>query len=280
MRVDFMIIGAQKCGTTTLAEQLSEHPSVCFCATKEPGYFHRTPDWEAHLDTYHALYQPTPGQLCGEGSTMYTFLPEWQDTHLRLHRYNPDLKLIYLMRNPVERVISNYAHRLVRKTVHETPESVIFAHPIYINRSRYGVQLRPYLELFGRAQILPLIFEEYIADQPQTLQRVADFLGIDPAAFQRPSEADKATHRSVGEYQLGPIMQKVREWGGIDSLLAYVPAPVRQRARQSFGQQLTEKPTIAPATRQLLWRFLEDDVHFVEALLGRQLPVWRQGFEE
>ncbi len=153
MQVDFMLIGAQKCGTTTLANQLASHPGICFCREKEPGYFNSTDNWQAGLDTYHALYDPRPGQLCGEGSTMYTFLPEFDNTHERLYAYNPDLKFIYVMRHPVERVISNYAHRLVRNTVSVPPQEAVFAKPEYVNRSRYGVQLRPYVKLFGRERI-------------------------------------------------------------------------------------------------------------------------------
>ena len=101
MRVDFMMIGAQKAGTTSLAAQLAAHPQICFCREKEPGYFHKTDDWTAGLDQYHSLYSPTPGQLCGEASTYYTFFPEFCETHKRLYDYNPALKLIYVVRQPV-----------------------------------------------------------------------------------------------------------------------------------------------------------------------------------
>ena len=92
MRVDFMIIGAQKAGTTSLAAQLAAHPQVCFCREKEPGYFHQTADWRAGLDGYHALYDPRPGQLLGEASTYYTFFPEYRGTAERLY----DLSLIHI----------------------------------------------------------------------------------------------------------------------------------------------------------------------------------------
>jgi hypothetical protein len=55
-RVHFVIIGAQKCGTTTMASQLAEHPAICFCLKKEPGYFNRAEDWRSELNRYHALY--------------------------------------------------------------------------------------------------------------------------------------------------------------------------------------------------------------------------------
>ena len=72
-RANFMVIGAQKCGTTSLARQLSEHPEICFSDEKEPGFFNSTTDWKLGLEEYHRLYSPSLGQLCGEASTMYTF---------------------------------------------------------------------------------------------------------------------------------------------------------------------------------------------------------------
>src|SRR3990172_564869 len=106
MRVDFMVIGAQKCATSTLARQLAYHPDICFSKPKEPAYFNRTQNWQEGLEKYHQLYSPVEGRICGEASTMYSSLPEWQGTHSRLFAYNPELKLIYIMRLPVERVIS------------------------------------------------------------------------------------------------------------------------------------------------------------------------------
>lgn len=280
MLVNFMIIGAQKCGTTTLAEQLASHEQICFCAIKEPGYFHATPDWKAKLADYHQLYTPKAGQICGEASTMYTFLPEWLDTHVRLHAYNPDLKLIYIMRHPVERVISNYAHRLVRRTVKQAPEQAVFADINYINRSRYGVQIRPYLELFPRENVLLLIFEEYIANQAKTLQQIAEFLAIAPDGFHLNRAEPRVTHRSVGEHYWGPMIQTVRDTPIVAQALTYLPQSLRTGVRQRFGTKLDQKPEFSPALRKTIWRFVEDDVSTIEGLLGRRLDCWRQGYTE
>ena len=183
MRVDFMVIGAQKAGTTSLAAQLAAHPQICFCKEKEPGYFHKTEAWAEGLDEYHKLYDPTPGQLCGEASTYYTFFPEFRETHKRLHDYNPSLKLIYVMRQPVDRVISHYTHNRVREIDVRPPEIAVFSDAAYVDRSRYGVQIRPYLELFGPENVMLLVFEEYTADQIAALYRIADFLGIERTPF-------------------------------------------------------------------------------------------------
>ena len=101
------------------------------------------------------------------------------------------------MRQPVERVISLYTHNFVREIEKRPPDVAVFADPQYVDRSRYGVQIRPYLELFGPENVLLLVFEEYTADPIAALDRVAGFLGIDPAPF---AETDTTPlHQSVGQ---------------------------------------------------------------------------------
>ncbi len=280
MRVDFMMIGAQKAGTTSLAAQLAAHPQICFCRDKEPAYFHQAADWRADIERYHALYNPRPGQLLGEASTHYTFFPEYRGTAERLYEYNPALKLIYVMRQPVERIISLYTHNVVRELEKRPPDVAVFDDPTYVNRSRYGVQLRPYLELFGPENVLLLVFEEYTADQVTALYRVAEFLGIAAAPFE---ETDTTPlHQSVGQpylrYQTlrdftkSDVFQKVRN---------IIPAAVRQPIRHRLlSNTITAKPTFARETKQALWRLVEDDVHTVEQLLGRRLENWRRGYSD
>lgn len=275
MRVELMIIGAQKCGTTSLARQLAAHPEICFCEVKEPGYFNTVRDWESGLAAYHGLYSPRDGQICGEASTMYTFLPEWHGTHSRLFAYNPDLKLIYIMRDPIDRVISNYSHRLVRGTVKDSPEVAIASDPTYINRSRYGVQIKPYVELFGERNILFLIFEEFFSDQSKALKRIAKFLDIDPNGFDDLGSLLAAQHQSVGQRHLPSPLRKVVHQAGWVRLSSYVPKSMRYLARRVFGKKLERKPDLTPEFRETLWRLLEADVSEIEALLGRGLHPWR-----
>lgn len=279
MRVDFMMIGAQKCGTTNLAAQLATHPSVCFSRIKEPGFFNETADWRSVLPSYHALYDVADGQLCGEASTMYTFLPEFPDTHLRLFEYNPDLKLIYIMRQPVNRVISHYSHNLVRGLVKDGPETAVFDDPTYINRSRYATQIRPYLELFGHENVKLLVFEEYVANPDQTLSDLAGFLSLDETKF---SEADESSkHQTTGRtYLKHETMRRLVESNMFQSMRSYLPAAIRQPIRKRLSNQIEEKPEFSDQLRKLIWRFVEDDVYGIEKIIGRQLLIWREGYAQ
>lgn len=277
MLVDFMMIGAQKCGTTGLAAQLAAHPSVCFSRIKEPAFFNETANWREKLDEYHSLFDPIEGQICGEASTMYTFLPECLDTHDRLYEYNPDLKLIYIMRQPVNRIVSHYTHNLVRGIVKEAPEQVVFDDPTYINHSRYGVQIRPYLQRFTPDNILLLLFEEYVKTPDVVLQQVADFLQIDPTRFEDPDESEK--HQSTGRAYLK--YEAARKFVGSDafqSVREYIPQAIRQPLKKRMSNQIESKPQFSPQLKQAIWRFVEDDVKEIENLLGRELTEWKKGY--
>jgi len=274
-----MVIGAQKSGTTSLAHQLAEHSEICFCDIKEPGYFHQTDNWRAGLDAYHQLFSPRGNQLCGEASTMYTFLPEWQNTYRRLYEYNPDLKFIYMMRQPVERIVSHYSHNTVRNIEKDSPDKAIWDNPVYIDRSRYNVQIRPFIEMFGKDNVHLVVFEEYIADQITVLKQIAAFLGINPAEFLKSDTSPK--HKSTGEFYLksstlrtftkSELFRKVRP---------FMPKDIRQPIRRLFSKKLEQKPEFTPYLKQMIWRFLEDDVAGIEQLLNRSLSVWRQGYGE
>lgn len=274
MKVDFMMIGAQKCGTTSLAAQLAAHRQICFSTTKEPAYFNQEEAWRERLEEYHQLYLPEPGQLCGEASTMYTFLPEWQETHHRLYEYNPDLKLIYIMRDPVKRIVSHYAHNLVRGQEKLSPQEAVFKDPRYLNRSRYAVQIRPYLELFGRENILLLIFEEYVADQDFTLRRIADFLAISEDGFELVDS--EAKHQSVGTpYLKYPVIENIVGTPLFQTMRSYIPASIRQPVRHRFfSNRLEEKPVFHTRTQEMLRRFLEDDIAAIEQIMERPIKVW------
>jgi hypothetical protein len=261
-----MIIGAEKSGTTTLAYQLAQHPQVSFCRKKEPHYFSINEDWEANLPEYHQLFSPAQGRRYGEASTSYTYIPEYQNTHARLFAYNPNLKLIYLMRQPVNRIISQYGHDLLQGRAKVPPEIDVLAKPDYLNRSRYGLQIKPYLELFGRENISLLIFEEYISKPIETLAQVASFLDISPEGFTNVDTTPRNIYTPLKKYPLVRFLAR--------SLFRRAPVFLRQTVQNYLlkGQKKIEFPK---SLTQKLWHDLDDDICYIEALLNRRLDVWR-----
>lgn len=267
MLVDFMLIGAQKAGSTSLSYQLAQHPQIEFCLQKEPDFFSKSRDWKANLAEYHALYEEKPGKFYAEGSTTYTWIPEYPETAWRIQTYNPNVKLLYIMRHPVERAISHYTHHLLKDRTKYPKEVEIFEVPTYINHSRYAMQLRPYFELFPRENILLILFEEYIKNPLQTLHQIGSFLEIDPCGF---DQVDLTPQYQSME-RTGD--KKIKKW--LTPISRLFPVKVRNALRGPFVYKLESQIEFSENTKKMLWRFLEDDVRAVEKMMERSLDLWR-----
>jgi len=165
---NLFIIGAMKSGTTSLHNYLNAHPDIAMSEEKEPGYFvdelslRRGEKWYCNLFENAQDYR-----YRGESSTHYTKLPLYRGVPERIFRFNPDAKLIYIMRDPFERVVSHYWHAL--RDIHHGGETrsllkAVKEQPDYLAFSNYAAQLTPYLERFGQAAIYTLTFESLRQD--------------------------------------------------------------------------------------------------------------------
>ena len=108
---NLFIIGAMKSGTSSLHEYIGDHPDLFMAEPKEPMYFSQNDDWRAGFDDYMKLFADRTNETWfGESSTEYTKLPQYSDVAPKLHECNPNARLIYIMRDPVERSLSHYWH--------------------------------------------------------------------------------------------------------------------------------------------------------------------------
>lgn len=275
--VDFMIIGAMKSGTTTLSNILSAHPEICFSQKKEPHFFSKTESWQQDIDSYKALYTPIANQLCGEASTTYTCYPEFNKTTWKsLYEFNSQLKLIYIMRHPIDRIVSHYMHNYLRGYTDRSFEDDVLINPTYLNRTRYFVQIKPYLEYFGTDQVFLLTFEEFLANKQAVLQKMAQFLGIDFSKFDDFDEVHR--NRSVGETKRNVNIEKLRDSKWVQSVQPLIPAPVRtaisSTLHQSTARTLDRKPEVSALLNNILWDLLLLDILEIEKLMQRELTEW------
>jgi hypothetical protein len=182
--LNYAVVNAMKCGTTSLAQLLAQHPQVCFCREKEPHFFANEPQWRENLPRYHGMFTPESDQICGEASTTYTMMPRnatrvWQV----LHEYSPHLKILYVMRHPVDRITSHYMHATLRGIVRGVLPEVLQSYAGLLTFTRYWTQIRPHIETFGADQVLLLFFEDFGKRMGEFLDMVAQFLNLDPAPF-------------------------------------------------------------------------------------------------
>ncbi len=176
---DFIIIGAMKCGTSTLQSQLSAQTGVFMTKEKEPNFFSDDAIYEKGIEWYQSLFNDAAvDDIKGEASTHYTKLPTYPDCLSRMAADLSAVKLIYLIRNPIERAISHYIHEWSMGVITEDFETAFKSHPEILSYGHYGAQITPYIDTFGIDNIHLVSLEAIKADPQQSLSEIGEFLGV------------------------------------------------------------------------------------------------------
>lgn len=201
-RVTFIIAGVQKGGTTALFDYLGDYPDVALSDVKEAHFFDdETLDWAApDYGTYHAHFPSPDGRPCGEATPIYSY---WPNSLERIAAYNPAMKLILILRDPVERAWSHWRMEFARGAetepfawcIREGRQRLFDATPwghhrefSYVERGFYAEQVERLLGLFPREQVLVLRSEDLRADPGPALAAVRTFLCLPPAPAPAPRE--------------------------------------------------------------------------------------------
>lgn len=175
---DFVIIGAMKSATSSLYMQLVEQPGIFMCTPKEPNFFSDDDQYSKGMAWYSNLFASAPqGSLLGEASTHYTKLPTHPKAVERLKQYLPNARFVYVMRHPVDRLVSHYMHEWSTGVYHCDIDEAINKYPELIAYGRYAMQLEPYFKVFGRDAILPVFFDHLVREPQAELERVCRFIG-------------------------------------------------------------------------------------------------------
>lgn len=179
---NFIVIGAMKAGTTSLFHYLQVHPQAYLSPLKEVDFFVEEKNWRRGLDWYRAQFDGAgPEALAvGEASTLYTKFPEYQGVPERMAGSVPHARLIYVVRDPIERIRSHYQHRVLAGSERLPIGRAVLEDGRYLDCSRYAMQVERYLERFPREQILLVTSEDLRSNRLPTMRAIYRFLGIDP----------------------------------------------------------------------------------------------------
>ena len=175
---DFIIIGAMKCATSSLHTQLAHQSGIFMTSPKEPNFFSDDPQYARGLSWYEALFKDAQfGELCGESSTHYTKLPDYPQCVERLSTYAPHVKLIYVMRHPIDRLVSHYIHQWSQNVFSCEINQAVDQYEELVSYGCYARQLEPYIQAYGKENILPVFFEAVKARPQRELEKIARFIG-------------------------------------------------------------------------------------------------------
>jgi hypothetical protein len=279
MKVDFIGIGAQKCASTWVHGVLSDHPEIGVYPGKEIDYFsnyyNRGYQWyERQLGDVDAV------RTRGEVSTSYF---SDSDTPSRVFLYNPNMRIVLSLRDPIERAYSNHLNEV--KLCHLTGQNLEFENglannPMYLEQSRYGKQLARWLAIFPRDQIL-VIFQEEIRDDPFTQARnLYRFLGVAEEHQSwflekkvNESLINKNTWLDLFLKRLGKLGRSLGGGGVVQAIKRN--DWVRQLRRNHNQIELRQViPPMREDTRKCLQDMLVDDMRELAHQLGRKDLPW------
>lgn len=220
----FFVIGAGRCGTTSVCDWLSEIPGVAMCDPKEPGFFCDQATFERGLSWYESLFHiHGETRFVGEGSVNYTNRRHCEETATRISLAFPDSKLIYITRNPLEQIHSNWRFSWMCCGETRGFSSALRECPTYLERCDYDWQLAPYRDCFSSRDIWVGFFEDLQRDENQFLESIVRFLGIDGPL---PPLQKKNTVHSLRKPMA--LLRGVRNAPGFSDLRRFVPRALRQ----------------------------------------------------
>jgi Sulfotransferase domain len=269
---NLVVLGAQKCGTSGLHFYLNLHPEIAMSKPKELNFFIAERAWSRGTDWYMEHFDPD-APIRGESSPNYTTYPHHLGVPERMHEVLPEAKLIYLVRDPVERIAAHWIHNYAkRREKGDLRDTLLHPNTTYVLRSQYHLQLTQFLNHYPESQLLVLEQDDLRNRRSQTLREVFSYLGVDPT-FQHP-RFTRERHRSSRKRRatwLGKRVQPLRRtefgsrvpkvfWNLLDAGLPLGKPIPRPDVREALGPEVVE--------------VLHEDADRLRELTGRRFEHW------
>lgn len=231
-----------KCATTSLCADLANHHSIFVSDPKEPEFFNREEEYRQGIEHYSRLFATAgEGTVVGEGSTSYSKCGLFPDTAKRLADQLPNIKLIYIMRDPIQRIESHWMHTVRSDPAFKTHFSKSIAdNPNYIDTSCYWRQYLHLREHFSADQFLLLLFEDLKSNPQEVMQQCLEFLGVKSSESQRHEPVHQ--HVSAGSAVDRPIVGTLQSNTLIRSAFQLLPRNLRDQLKKPFQRTISSRP--------------------------------------
>jgi len=280
---NFFIVGATRCGTSSLYEYLNKTTGIFMSKIKEPAFFSVSINRRKHIHTeneYLKLFKSAKtGQPIGEATTRYFIDPK---SSILIKNRIPNAKIIILLRDPVERAFSSYLYYLRRenkesfdliiKKSMDTDLAGDYLLHLVVNGGLYYESVKRYIDAFGRDSVKILFFEDFFSNIENNFKELLEFLDVK-------SEPPKIVNTIFNEYKkpknkISKLILSIDDliWKiGIKSFLPFLP---NRKYLENKYLESGNKPKMSKKEKQKLINFYENDVKKLQTLLGRNLP-WK-----
>ena len=284
----FFVNGAAKSGTTSLHYYLDRHPEISMASFKEPAYFVREPIYRQQVsdrEAYRSLFESGTRHR-GESSVTYTQWPVFGGVPMAIRDEVPDARFVYLVRDPVERARSHYVQARSSRSPHhvrhfrgESLERAFTdldpAWNTLVAAGLYMTQIRQYLEFFPRESILVVDSDDLRLDRRSTLDRICDFLELDPMPSQVEFEDER--NPAEGKFQEAQWYVRLTEAPSLRQAVDLLPGGVREGLVSTMQRTVSrplDKPEFDPETRERLESVFREEVEELREFTGQAFPGW------
>ncbi|MDD5069847.1 MAG: sulfotransferase [Candidatus Omnitrophica bacterium] len=259
-----IIIGAQKAATSSLHHYMNTHPDIFMSEHKELNFFCRELTWRRGLKWYKKQF-PGDFKVFGESSPSYTNFPLYKGVAQRMRSVLPELKLIYLVRDPINRMISQYLDRVKGCNEHRPIEEAFLEkeNNVYLDYSKYFMQISEFLPFFSKKEILVLRAEDLSSNPERVLSQVFCFLGVEDNT----SYCDFTRKINVSDSKLKIkkprkiVRYLLSDKTGARLMKALIPKSFTERMLQkSLSGEVIDRPVLSQSVRQELESRLKPDI--------------------
>jgi hypothetical protein len=271
---NLVVIGGLKCGTTSLHHYLNLHPEISMSRPKELNFFVAELNWGLGPAWYGAHFDPA-ATVRGETSPHYTDRPRLAGVAERMRDLIPHAHIVYMVRDPIDRMLSHYLHNVAGGYEQRTLEEAFGRwDTAYVDRSRYAFQLEPYLEQYGPDRVSVISREELKAARAETMRGLFEFLGVD-AGFSSEEfgrEWETGAAKGGGRFRLMDRAVRLPGLRALDRNFDRLPERLRWRVERLVHDPDSgeaPKPQIPAEVRKRLVEIFKPDVARLEEIAGR-----------
>jgi hypothetical protein len=277
---NFLVVGAAKSGTTWLYYCLKDHPEVFVSIPKELNFFSKDSNFTKGPSWYQEYFKDVQGEVAiGEISPSYMFPPEIPS---RIYDWNPHVKIIFILRNPIERAYSDFCMNLDHGIFTGNVDQELSKDKRIVQQGLYYQQIKRYLDFFPSKQILVTLYDDLKAHPDALISSIYTFLGVDssfnPSSLTRKENAKKPLPKYKFAYN---FLRSI--YGQLAGMNHWVKPLVDELKRKGLFNVFynlmrgEEPPKPSNETLRSLEEFYREDVEKLSKLLNRDLDFWLEG---
>lgn len=271
---DFVVIGAMRAGTTSLHNTLSGVDGLSLPRMKETDFFIDSKNWDRGRAWYESLFSKDQDRLRGEVCPNYAKRDVFPEVPRHIHALAPDIRIVYIVRDPVERAISHYRHTWISTGDVPAPDALenTWEERHILATSRYAWQLQPWLDFFDREQLRIIDFDTLVQEPAREIHALARHIGLDCGAAVSALADDNSSE---------DVARMPRWWHAMRNtplgMTARSLAPTRLvsavRSRIK-SRDVDDVPDLSSPVRDRFKAYLEDDAKAFRKMTGLDFPNW------